>query len=293
MPVKFSIVIPTYNRSALLKVTLQSLLRQRYQHFEILVIDDGGNDNTREIVEAFADERLSYHWKNNAERGAARNCGAAIAKGSYLNFFDSDDIAYENHLETASIYIANHPEVIAFHTAYDWKNPELEIIRAPVINTGELNKLVYKNNILSCNNVFIRKAEFDNLKFSEDRSLSGTEDWLLWLSVCCRYPLIGLKTITSAIIQHDTRSMTTATGESTLKRTHVFENNLKQDKFILNKPGVYKQAIAEMYYLTALYFCIGKQRKEGLQYALKAIKLNPGIINSRRTMAIVKYLLKP
>lgn len=293
MLIKFSIIIPTYNRAALLKVTLQSLLAQRYPHFEVLVIDDGGNDNSKEIVEAFADTRLSYHWKANAERGAARNYGAALAKGSYLNFFDSDDIAYDNHLETAAGYIAANPQVIAFHTSYDWKNPEMEVIKPSGIYEGELNARVYKNNILSCNNVFIRKAEFDTVKFSEDRALSGTEDWLLWLSVCCRYQLMGVKVITSAIIQHDARSMTIATGDSTLKRTLAFQTNLDKDDCIVNKPAVYHSALAEMYYLSALYYSIGKQRKLGLQYAVKAIGLSPAVINTRRTMAIIKYLLKP
>ncbi|WCT11873.1 glycosyltransferase family 2 protein [Mucilaginibacter jinjuensis] len=291
MPIKFSIIIPTYNRAALLKVTLQSLLAQRYPHFEILVIDDGGNDNTKATVEAFADERLSYHWKTNAERGAARNYGAALAKGSYLNFFDSDDLAYDNHLETAADYITANPQVIAFHSSYDWKSPEQEVIRPSGIYEGELNNRVFKNNILSCNNVFVRKAEFDALKFSEDRALSGTEDWMLWLSICCRYPLMGVKTITSAIIQHDTRSMTTATGDSTLKRTQAFQTNLNKDACIVNKPAVYHSAMAEMYYLSALYYAIEGKKRKCMEFAFKALKIKPGVIYTKRTLGIIKHLL--
>ncbi|MBS1545352.1 MAG: glycosyltransferase family 2 protein, partial [Bacteroidetes bacterium] len=68
----FSIVIPTYNRASLLEKTLQSIQPQTYPHFEVLVIDDGGTDSSREVVRAMEDPRILYYYKANEERGAAR-----------------------------------------------------------------------------------------------------------------------------------------------------------------------------------------------------------------------------
>src|SRR5947209_8581316 len=101
----FSVVIPTYNREKLIQNTLNSVLNQKYQSFEIIVIDDGGQDNTEQLIKNIDDPKISYYKKENGERGAARNYGWQLAKGSYVTFLDSDDIFYENHLKEAYDFI--------------------------------------------------------------------------------------------------------------------------------------------------------------------------------------------
>ena len=71
----FSIVIPTYNRAHLIGKTIESVLRQEFTDFEILIVDDGSKDNTEEVASTFTDKRIRYLKKQNAERGAARNYG--------------------------------------------------------------------------------------------------------------------------------------------------------------------------------------------------------------------------
>ncbi|MBS7563844.1 glycosyltransferase family 2 protein [Mucilaginibacter sp. Bleaf8] len=290
MPVPFSIIIPTYNRATLLRSTLQSLLKQTYEHFEILVIDDGGNDDTRSMVNTLGDSRVKYYWKENAERGAARNYGAAHASGTYLNFFDSDDHAYQNHLQVAAAYLNECPDATVFHTSYDWRNSDLKIIKPSVVRSGMLNNEVFRTNILSINNVFVRKAAFNEIRFSEDRNLSGTEDWFLWLQLCCRYSLTGLADITSSMIQHDTRSMITATGDDTLNRTRALERHLQEDVCLKSNLAVCKSVMAEMYSLTALYYALNKSRRKAVAYFYKAIRLRFGVVYTRRSLAIIKHL---
>ena len=94
----FSVVVPTYNRGDLITKTLRSLQVQDYDNYEIIVVDDGSTDHTEEIVKGVLDHRTTYVKKANAERAAARNFGARRAKGAYVNFFDSDDLALPNHL---------------------------------------------------------------------------------------------------------------------------------------------------------------------------------------------------
>ena len=77
----FSIVVPTYNREKFIVKTIQSLLNQTYNNFELLIIDDGSTDNTEKVVREIEDQRIQYHQKENGERGAARNYGAKLAKG--------------------------------------------------------------------------------------------------------------------------------------------------------------------------------------------------------------------
>ena len=81
-----SVIIPTFNRANLVVKTINSFLMQKNENFEIIVVDDGSEDNTEEIVHQYLNNRIRYYKKNNEERGRARNFGAKFAKGSYLNF---------------------------------------------------------------------------------------------------------------------------------------------------------------------------------------------------------------
>jgi glycosyltransferase involved in cell wall biosynthesis len=87
-----SIILPTYNRSELIKRSIDSVLTQKYGNFELIVIDDGSTDNTEEILKSFNDERIRI-LKNKENKGAAaaRNMGISISIGTYIAFQDSDD----------------------------------------------------------------------------------------------------------------------------------------------------------------------------------------------------------
>ena len=87
-----SVVLPTYNRAALVGRAIRSVLGQSYTDFELLVIDDGSNDHTSDVVFGFSDPRLRYiSLPHNLGAGAARNVGIRMARGKFLAFQDSDD----------------------------------------------------------------------------------------------------------------------------------------------------------------------------------------------------------
>jgi len=92
-----SVIIPTYNRSQLLKEAIESVLKQRFDDFEILVIDDGSTDNTHTVVESIADNRIKYYYKNNGGQSSARNFGLIKAKGQYVALLDHDDLWHDNN----------------------------------------------------------------------------------------------------------------------------------------------------------------------------------------------------
>jgi len=85
-----SVVIPTYNRAAIISDSIRSVLAQTYPKLEVLVIDDGSSDDTRRVVEAFG-APVQYHYQPNAGVCAARNHGLSIARGEYVALLDSDD----------------------------------------------------------------------------------------------------------------------------------------------------------------------------------------------------------
>jgi glycosyltransferase involved in cell wall biosynthesis len=87
----FTIVIPSYNRGHIVGRAIESVLNQSYSDFEIIVVDDGSTDNTKEVVCQYMDSRINYFFQENSGVSVARNTGSKLAKGDYLVFLDSDD----------------------------------------------------------------------------------------------------------------------------------------------------------------------------------------------------------
>lgn len=94
-----TVVIPTYNREKFIKNTIDSVLNQTYQNFEIIVVDDGSTDNTKEVVKSINDNRVIYIYQNNSGAQTARNNGIINANGDFISFLDSDDEWFPNNLQ--------------------------------------------------------------------------------------------------------------------------------------------------------------------------------------------------
>lgn len=95
----FSVVVPVYNRADILEHTINSVLSQTLQDFEIIVADDGSSDHPEEVVSRFKDERIRILHQENAGGGAARNLGILDARGQYIALLDSDDLFLPEKLE--------------------------------------------------------------------------------------------------------------------------------------------------------------------------------------------------
>lgn len=96
-----SIIIPTFNRAKFLPKAIESVIMQSAGNWELIIIDDGSIDNTKEVVNPFlSDKRVGYIFQKNAGVAAARNKGAEISNGKYLIFLDSDDFVYPDLLES-------------------------------------------------------------------------------------------------------------------------------------------------------------------------------------------------
>ena len=95
----FSVIIPTYNRADTIQASIKSVLNQTFENHELIVVDDGGTDNTEKIVTGFQDNRIKYIYQPNSGVSQARNTGAAHARGRYLLFLDSDDSFTPQYLE--------------------------------------------------------------------------------------------------------------------------------------------------------------------------------------------------
>lgn len=293
MSMFFSIVIPTYNRGNLIGMTIKSLLDQTYHNFEIIVVDDGSTDDTEQVIKSIGSNQIRYYKIENSERGFARNYGAKHAAGDYINFFDSDDIALENHLEMASNMILKYQSPEIFHLNYAVKNVVTGELKEKHWNTEVIMDDLWKGNTLSCNGVVIKREIALAFPFNESRNLSVSEDWELWLRLSARYKIYLSSAVTSLIIDHDERSVMQYNEERLLGRKNELLKSLSADEIFIERfPTHLKKIEAHMFSYISLHAVLCGFKMNGFKYLLKALALNPVELFSKRFLAICKNFIR-
>ncbi len=284
----FTVVIPSYNRASRISKILHSLITQTYLDFEIVFVDDGSTDRTEEVVLNLNDQRVRYLKQSNKERGAARNTGIKAARGSYITFFDSDDLAYPHHLETAYAFIQSNGFPDIFHVGYEVINDLGKLLRK-ADRLKNINQIIKKGNPLSCIGVFVKKEVIVNNLFNEDRVIAGLEDWELWLRLSNRYRILACNTVTSALVQHMARSVLQATPENLERKERKF------CEYVLKHEGVQfyrRDVLAGIKTYTALHLAISRAPKRDIwKYFLKGILMNPAELWRKRSLVIMKMLI--
>lgn len=289
----FSIVVPTFNRAHFITKTINSILQQHYKNYEIIIVDDGSTDDTLTVVKPFLKENIKYLKKENAERAAARNYGTLHAKGDYVNWFDSDDLMLPNHLEEAVKLIQqyNRPEIFAL--SFTIATQHLTVIRTQVLSYSCCNDNLYKENLLACNPVFVRKDIALVFPFNENRLLSASEDYELWLRLAANFTIYSTPTITSTLIDHNERSVNiVAPKQKIIDRFETFLSSSLSNKavviFLNNKQASF---IARNYLLIAVTLGVNRYKKEGFKYFFKAFFTYPFIITQRQFYVFIKVIL--
>jgi glycosyltransferase involved in cell wall biosynthesis len=289
----FTIVIPTYNRATLIGKTIASVLSQTYGDFEVIVVDDGSTDPTPEVVKNIADPRVAYVRTANRERAAARNTGTQQAKGAYVTFLDSDDLLYPEHLATAHRHLtAGAFEV--YHQAYEVVGERGDFIARIQANEPVLNALLFtRGNVMSCMNVFIRRDIAVINLFDERRSLSGVEDWELWIRLAARYPIHHDREITGALVQHEGRSVNQTDGDRWIERMETFRAMVEQNVSVVEKYGALIPRLrSNVATYVSLHLSESKmEKRRAFRYLMQGIAQSPRALFQRRTGAILRNLL--
>ena len=180
IPDAISVVIPTYNRAHLIKESLQSVLDQTLQPYEIIVVDDFSTDNTEEVVKSINSPLIKY-FKNERKKGAngARNTGILIAKGEYIAFHDSDDIWLCDKLKRQKEKLKERNVDLCFCSMISIN--ENRKIKVPDFFIKDVSYELKLRSIISTQTIFI-KSEFAKLKlFSED--IMRLQDWDFCLKI--------------------------------------------------------------------------------------------------------------
>ncbi len=165
-----SVILPTYNRAHLLCRAIESVLNQTYKDFELIIVDDGSEDNTGELVTRYTDKRIRYvPLEKNMGAAAARNRGIQASRGKYIGFHDSDDEWLPEKLEKQiKIFKTLSPEVGLVYTNMlrVHNNGSTEYLNSPTVTQGEIidsEKLEYHVFGIGIQSTLIRKECFEKV----------------------------------------------------------------------------------------------------------------------------------
>jgi len=158
LPIKVSIIIPTYNREQYISQAIESALSQTLADIEVIVVDDGSTDNTREVIKPYKD-RIEYIYTENGGPAHARNTGMKIAKGEYIAFLDSDDLYYPYKTELQANFLDKFSDIAMVCTefsAFDdngfWDEYHLK----------KYHSAAYKNKAISYRDIYKEKYLLKN-----------------------------------------------------------------------------------------------------------------------------------
>lgn len=195
---KFSIVIPLYNKAPYISTAVQSVLAQTFTDFEVIVVDDGSNDGGAELVAQMTDPRLRLVRQTNAGVSAARNYGISLARGEWVAFLDADDWHHPSYLATLLHVQQTYPEADTVasdfvglpHAPGKWPShwsvvesvPEVEIIT-------DLPKRWMSGPTLSASSVIVRATQLQKMQPCFPLGESRGEDLDLWFRLAEHSPI--------------------------------------------------------------------------------------------------------
>lgn len=185
-----SVIIPTYNRASFLRKAIDSVLNQTYQNFELIVVDDGSEDDTEELVLSYGNS-VSYIKQQNSGPAAARNVGIKAATHDLIAFLDSDDHFDKNKLAFQVSAMQQHPHYKISHTQEVWYRQSQHLNQKK--KHEKSNGFIFEQSLKLCavgmSTVMARRELFDLIGFF-DEELLCCEDYDLWLRTSVEYPFL-------------------------------------------------------------------------------------------------------
>jgi glycosyltransferase involved in cell wall biosynthesis len=229
-----TVIIPTYNRCNPLVQAINSVLAQSYKDFELLVIDDGSTDNTRQVISAISDSRIKYIYKDNGGVSSARNAGIAQANGKYIAFLDSDDFWPENYLFTMVNSLRNNPDCGLAYCLTSSKGSD-GIIRdydSPErCHSGSITQNLFVNSVIWSSAAVLKKSLCDGIYFDIQLKNSEDSDFFLRLSTKTKCIFVdGIRAIRTS--SSDSLSNSAGINCSRFLVLERFYFNLDGDKFV-------------------------------------------------------------
>jgi glycosyltransferase involved in cell wall biosynthesis len=241
---RISVVIPTYNRPEVTKRAILSALNQKnISDLEVVVVDDGSTDNTREVIEGLNDPRVKYIYQDNGGVSKARNTGIKAATGDFIALLDSDDFLRQFSLAFRAQFLIDNPEYDVVSGSVVELDPELKVYNTLITNvlsTDTLDSNTFKFGI--------------NYQLSEEKDIKKFHEKLLEFSRSSNGGIPFL--ISSTMIRKDS-----------LQKIELFNENLRNSEdleFIARISGILR---IKFFFMTVFAFI--QFQDDGLSKSLK------------------------
>jgi len=236
----FSVIIPLYNKEKFIKNTIESVLNQEFNDFEIHIINDGSTDSSLKQLEAFTDSRITIFDQENKGVSVARNFGLAQAKGKYICFLDADDYWYPHFLSQMYKYIKLLPEQKVFTSAFelDIKNKTVPCIYS-MKKTADYQIVDYfdasrkKHPVIGTSTSVFHRDVFEKSGVFDVRFRSG-QDSDLWIRIGLHFPVVFIWKIGARYV-YDSQGITQTREKITEKMNYSHYVALEKDNPKLKK----------------------------------------------------------
>ena len=293
MPI-ISVIIAVHNGEKTIRETIESVLQQTFSDFELIVINDGSEDATLEIVSHFQDHRLKIFSFPQLGVSASRNQGIRLAEGDYVTFLDADDLWTTDKLEAQLKALQANPQAAVVYSWTDYIDEQGKFLYpAKRVNfRGNVYAQILVSDFLeNGSNALIRKQALIKSKLDFDESLQGGEDWDILIHLAAKYQFVLVPS--PQILYRVSR-----TSASSKIAQHESDCLKVIDKAFQQAPShlqyLQKQSLSHLYtYLTFKCLQSVPERKIGLK-AINcfwlAVKNDLSILRRRsRLMAIVIF----
>jgi glycosyltransferase involved in cell wall biosynthesis len=283
-----SVVIATYNRAHLLPQTLDSVLGQRFNDYELIVVDDGSTDGTAAVAQSYG-ARLRYFRQQNRGPSAARNLGVSHARGRWISIQDSDDLCAPHHLETLYGYARSHPECgMVFANGAYLGGPEHN--RNTIVPAAKSRRLaqegirlkdLFDKSIVRLQAALVSKVCYDAVQGHDER-LKISMDLDLSFRIFNRYPMAYLDEVIFYYRKHQGNSSSNQELRL-LENIQVIEKLMAENpqaRTILGERRVASRLAYRYYRLAKTRWRAGRCR-EAKQAITQATTLCPGAVKYR------------
>ncbi len=270
-----SVVIPAYNAEKTIRETIESVLNQTFHDFELIVVNDGSQDSTLDIVSSIKDPRLQVLSYENGGISISRNRGIEEACGEFISFIDADDLWTPDKLEAQLKALQTNPQAAVAYSWVDYIHEDGTFFRHGnyvTINGNAYEKILVQSVLENGSNPLIRKEALNEVG-GFNQSLTPPEDWDMWLRLAKHYDFVTVPypQILYRMSSHSASNNIVKMEKGSLKFIeHAFDNAPASLQYLK------KNALSTLYhYLTFKSLESPSSRKNGIiamRYFGNAIK---------------------
>lgn len=276
-----SVIIPTYNRASLLKRAIESVLKQSFDDFELIVVDDASPDNTPDVVESIDDGRIRYiRLKKNSGGPVARNTGIKKARGRFIALLDDDDEWLPHRLE---LQVKKFEEIsrefgVVYGGFYYVSQQDGRILgkRLPKVR-GDLYPHLLKENFIGSPTLLIRRECFKRAGLF-DTTLTSSQDWDMWLRISRYYKFDYVNEIVAKYYVHGRQI-----SFNMRKYIPGRERFINKHKDISKNPKIMSIHLSQM----GMLLILGGNPEKGVRYLARSVAMSPfNLENYRKLMEL-------